>query len=162
MRDYCDGNRGTVQREDYGKRLVLFDGMKFKGRDGTYNVTPTDIDGCIQLDKENCIIFFELKYTGRIPSGQQSALEKICDAVENGGTNCIIIQAEHKAQGSDASEPIIARDAIVKQVYYDGKWRRIPTKRLLGEMIENYIRYVGCTEEQRYERHKQIPKVHNA
>lgn len=148
MRDYCDGNRGTFQREDYGKRLVLFDGMKFKGRDGTYNVTPTDIDGCIQLDKENCIIFFELKYTGRIPSGQQSALEKICDAVENGGTNCIIIQAEHKAQGSDASEPIIARDAIVKQVYYQGGWIRIQSKRVLGEFIDHYIAYIASIEEQ--------------
>lgn len=160
MRDYCDGNRGKFQYMDYGKRLVLFDGMRYEGRDGAYNVTPTDIDGCIQLDRENCIIFFELKYTGRIPSGQQSALEKICDAVDNGGTDCIIFQAEHKAQGSDAHEPIMARDAIVKQVYWKGGWIQIKRVRNLGEMTASFIQYIRAREE--YENAEQITQIHNA
>lgn len=147
MRDYCDGNRGRYQYMDYGKRLVLFDGMRYEGRDGTYNVTPTDIDGCIQLDRENCIIFIELKYAGHIPNGQRSALEAICNAIERGGTHSIIFQAEHKTQCSDIHQPIIAGEAIVVQIYHKGKWIPIKSKRRLGEMIESYIRYTRMIEE---------------
>lgn len=148
MRDYCDGNRGKFQYMDYGKRLVLFDGMRYAGRDGSCNVTPTDIDGCIQLDKENCIIFFELKYAGRIPDGQRAALQTICDAIDNGGTNCIIFQAEHKTQTSDVHEPIIAKDAIVRQVYWRGGWIQMKSRRSLGEMIDNFIHYIRTVEAQ--------------
>lgn len=68
MKHYSDENRGTLQNEQYAKQLISFEGMKYDGRNGYKNVTPTDVDGFMQLDVENCFIFFELKRYGEPPS----------------------------------------------------------------------------------------------
>lgn len=82
MKYYSDANRGTFQNEQFAKQLVSFEGMKYKGRMGYNNVTPTDIDGFIQLDVWNCFIFFELKKYGVPPDGQGCALSNLVDAVK--------------------------------------------------------------------------------
>ena len=145
MWDYCDGNRGTYQYKEYGKQLVLFEGMKYEGRDGKWNVTPTDIDGLIQLDRENCIIFFELKYVGDMPSGQEKALERLCDAAESGGVHSIAFMAEHNQDGQE----IYAKDAVVKKAYIHGRWHAEKQGRTLKEVIDRYIDWVR--REQRHE-----------
>lgn len=139
MNQYYDLERGTFQT-GYADQVVSYDGMKFIGRNGVRNVTPTDIDGIVQLDNENCLVIFELKHSGNVPFGQGSALSKIADAVEKGGTNCIVIVATHN---TPYPETIIAKDAKVVWIYFKGKWNH-PSKDgiTLYEQINSYIEYL--------------------
>lgn len=138
MNHYEDNNRGTFQTE-YAKQLVSFDGLKFKGRNGLNNVTPTDIDGLVQLDNENCFIFFELKHSGSVPSGQSSALEKLADAVQAGGVNCVIFIAVHN---TPYPETIMAKDAIVRNIYWKGKWYVEYKGRTLHKIALSFIDFI--------------------
>lgn len=139
MNIYYDFDRGTFQTQ-YADQVVSFDGMLFTGRNGVRNVTPTDIDGVVQLDNENCLILFELKHSGGVPFGQSSALAKIADAVERGDTHCIVVVATHN---TPYPETIMAKDAKVVWIYFKGKWSRPKTKGItLYEAINSYIAYL--------------------
>ena len=149
MRSYQDSERGTFQNEEFANRKVSFDGMLFPGRYGVRTVTPTDIDGYIQLDRLNAFIFFELKYgRGDVPAGQLDALKKLVDAVDNKerGNNSVLFVATH--QTATNSGPIIAKDAIVIASYWNGKWRNLkPSSEItLLYAINSYIKL--CEEEQ--------------
>lgn len=139
MNHYNDETRGTFQNTDYAKQLVSFDGLKFVGRNGLTNVTPTDIDGVVQLDNENCFIFFELKHSGRVPVGQSNALTKLVDAVQSGGVNCVLFVATHN---TEYPTTIMAKDAIVQQIYWDGKWRPWANNRRLSDIMHSFINYI--------------------
>lgn len=139
MTVYQDCERGQFQTE-YGKQLVSYEGMLFKGRTDRFNVTPTDVDGLIQLDNENCIVFFELKHSGNMPTGQSDALRKLADAVQAGGIDCVIFTAVHS---TPFPQTIIAKDAIVKTIYWKG--RPYPPRKEginLYESILSYIDYI--------------------
>lgn len=141
MNQYNDASRGTFQT-NYAKQLISFEGLKFRGRSGLNNVTPTDIDGLVQLDNENCFIFFELKHSGEVPSGQETALVKLCDAVQKGGVDCAVIVAMHNTSYPDT---IIAKDAIVakhKGLYMNGKWYSNANGKTLEEVARGFINYV--------------------
>lgn len=143
MNNYEDSQRGKFQSE-YAKQLVSFDGLLFKGRSGLHNVTPTDIDGLVQLDKENCFIIFELKHSGGVPSGQGAALTKLADAIQAGGKDCVVFVAIHN---TPYPEIIVAKDAIVQSVYYDGKWFKERKNRTLYQIALNFIDYIKKTRE---------------
>lgn len=141
MREYDDATRGMFQNIEAAKQIVSFDGMKFTGKQGYKNVTPTDIDGFIQLDNENTFIFFELKYSGGMPRGQAHAYEKLCDAIEKGGASCAVFLAEHDIKNGT----IMAKDAIVTFVYFDGSWKHDKRLRTLGESIDSYLNWLKET-----------------
>lgn len=132
--------RGTFQNDGLAKQLVKFDNMVFTGKNGKKTVTPTDIDGLIQLEKENCIIIFELKYKGDMSDGQSLALERVCDAIIKGKTNAVAFLAEHN---TPEPEPIIAKDALVTKAYMGGEWRPAKKPIKLLDAINWYITYVS-------------------
>ena len=139
MNQYENSTRGVIQCEEYAKQLVSYGGLVFKGKTGHYNVTPTDIDGLIQLDNENCFIVIELKHSGDAPEGQKKALQNLAAAIRKGGSNCVVMLAEH---GTPCPDTIIAKDAIVKYVDFNGKWIPMRESRTLKEMIDDYIEWI--------------------
>lgn len=139
MNMYRDASRGKYQCENFAKQIISFEGLRFKGRNGMSNVTPTDIDGLVQLDNENCFIFFELKYSGDMPSGQANALTKLCDAIQKGGVNCAVFVAVHNISYPN---PIIAKDADVKRVYWNGRWYPEHKNRKLYEIALNFVDFI--------------------
>lgn len=143
LNNYNDLSRGTFQT-DYGKQLISYEGLTFNGRSGHQNVTPTDIDGVVQLDNENCFIFFELKYSGGVPDGQKTALTRLADAIQAGGKNCIVIVAVH---GTAYPEKVIAKEATVTDFYLCGKWHKEKKQRKLYEFAQNYISYIKRKQE---------------
>ena len=136
MNHYEDSTRGTFQNEEFAKQLVSFEGMRYEGRQGKLNVSPTDIDGFIQLDKINCFIFFELKKQGSPSAGQGSALMRLVDAVEKSGANSVLFVACH-----GTSETIVAKDAKLTEVYWNHNWQQRVHSVTLGEAIERFIRH---------------------
>ena len=139
INDYSRQERGTFQNEDYAKQIVSFKGMIFEGRTGRYNITPTDIDGVIQLDKEDCAILFELKHQGGAACGQKTACEWIVDRIRMAGSNGIFLIAEHNTK---YPETIIAKDAIVTNVYWNGKWLKPQNPVTLGDAVTRHIKWL--------------------
>lgn len=138
MNSYEGNSRGKFQTE-FAKQLVSFEGLKFKGRNGISNVTPTDIDGLVQLDNENCFIFFELKHSGGVPLGQSSALARLADAVQAGGVKCAVFVAIHN---TPYPETVMAKDAVVRNIYWNGKWYIERKGRTLHEIALNFIDFI--------------------
>lgn len=145
MNKYSNSKIGMFQNTDFARQLVSFEGMLFKGRSGSFNVSPTDIDGYIQLENENCILFFELKNSGPIPDGQRKALEALCDAVTKGGVNCAVFYAIHN---TPAPNTVVAKNAIVKGIYWDGMWRKRKANEQLTlyEEINLYLKFIKQEE----------------
>ena len=121
------------------KQPISFEGMVFQGRYGTMNVSPTDIDGLIQLDIVDCFILFELKYKGSSSYGQAHAFASLVDAISAGGKNAVLFIAEHNAK---QNEIIYAKDSIVKQIYFEGNWVKQMKTTTLYERINNFITYL--------------------
>ena len=136
IREYDDMTRGTFQSVECAKQLVSFEGMVYRGRSGAMSVTPTDIDGLIQLDAENCVVLFELKHHGGMPDGQKQAYVKLCDAVEKGGMHCIIINAVHNTETPNI---IMAKNAIVNEYYHRGQWFYRDDDIKLSTVINKYL-----------------------
>lgn len=142
MTSYEGTERGTFQNKQYAKQLISFEGLRFRGRNGYNNVTPTDIDGLVQLDNENCFIFFELKHSGDVPTGQSKALTRLCDAVQAGGVNCVVFVAIHN---TPYDQMIIAKDSVVQKIYWNGKWYAESRHRRLYEIALNFISFIKET-----------------
>ena len=138
MQHYENVSRGTFQNEENAKQLVSFEGMRYVGHYGLNNVSPTDIDGYIQLDDNNIFIFFELKYSGAPPGGQRHAYEELVDGLAKGGKNSILFVAQHHTQGI-----IVAKNAIVVKVYWRGRWSEAKKGYALGKAIDLYISYIA-------------------
>ena len=134
MNNYRDETRGTVQVNEYMRQIVLFDGMKYKGRNSYNDVTPTDIDGFIQLDEGNIFVFFELKYDGDLPTGQRIAYERLIDFIISGGGKAILFVASHHTK----RDTINAKTAIVTKAY-DGEWHLMKGNYTLGSLITWFI-----------------------
>lgn len=139
MNNYEDATRGMFQCIEHAKQLVSFEGLRFKGRTGLNNVTPTDIDGLVQLDNENCFILFELKHSGGAPYGQASALTRLADAIRAGGVHCAVFVAVHN---TPYPQIIMAKDAIVRNIYWDGKWYIEYKGRTLHEIALSFIDFI--------------------
>ncbi len=151
MNNYNDAERGKFQVEDYAKQLISFDGMKFEGQNGVRNVTPTDIDGMVELTNINAFIIFELKHSGNLPQGQKQALAKLCDKIEDGGAHAVVFVATHN---TPCSQTIIAKDAIVQMIYWDHKWHqgKTPQKKLY-DYANDYVKYIKEEKEREARSH---------
>jgi hypothetical protein len=92
---------------------------------------------------KNCFIIFELKHSGGVPNGQGAALAKLADAIQAGGKDCAVFVAIHN---TPYPETIVAKDAIVQSVYYDGKWLKERKNRTLYQIALNFIDYIKKRE----------------
>lgn len=139
MKHYRDETRGTFQNEQEAKQLISFEGMKYKGRNGVYNVTPTDVDGALEFEVENCFIFFELKRYGELLYGQKKFYMRLVDTLCKGGADSILFVSQHNA---DKGKTIIAKKSVVKQIYWRGKWYDIHDRCTLGECVGKYLSHL--------------------
>lgn len=143
--------RGVYQLEKAGRQLVRFDGMQYEGETGRRTVTPTDIDGYIEVGGE-AFVLFELKHHGKMPVGQRKALTRLADAIEESGRDVVVFLAEHQ---TPEGEDVVAKDAEVTGIYlgsrYNGRWVCREHPRKLGDEIENFLKWVreGKHERQR-------------
>ena len=157
MNSYEDAARGTYQNRDYARQLVSFEGMVFQGSTGLMNVTPTDIDGFIQLDRENAFIFFEIKHGDpEVPAGQAKALKRLADVIEEGVGNSLLIISTHDKV---YTEDVIAGNTIVSRYYTRGKWFKPYTpETTLKQCVDSYIEFLNKTGEITNGREKNVCK----
>lgn len=122
-------NRGSFNNLNYARQLVKFQGLTFER-----GITPTDIDGLLEFD-DKAFVILELKFgNAQMPFGQQLAIERLINAIENGGKPAIGIIAKHNETGD-----IIAADCEVTQVWIHGKWIKEPYARNVKVVIDDFL-----------------------
>ena len=128
--------RGVYENPKRGKQLLRFDGMRFLD-----SITPTDIDGLIEV-RNQILVFFEAKLQDKeVPFGQKLALERLVKDAGKAGKHAIAIIGEHNI--IDPSEDVFLKDLLVREVFTTELQRWKPPKRRLyaKEAADIYIRY---------------------
>ena len=111
---YTEENRGQFQHKDRARQIIAFSGIKYG------NITPTDIDGFFEKE-DKVFVFFELKHgDAKVPAGQKLALTRLVDALTKAGKKAVLFVASHNT--ADPYDDVIAKDAIVTAVYFNGMW----------------------------------------
>ena len=122
-----------VQHRDRMKQLICFDGLDFG------NITPMDIDGCIEYH-DKAVILLEYKLKGcTMPAGQKLCLERLVNDVDKAGKVACALLVEHEVYNAD--EDVVAGDGIVKMIYWKGRWHRSDGS-TVSEYLERFIEYV--------------------
>ena len=132
--NYTDENRGHFQSIRRAKQVVEFADLKYG------NVTPTDIDGFFEKHN-NAFVFFELKKRGAdLPTGQRLALTRLVDNLREAGKKSVLFVAAHDVE--DCDENIVAADAEVTEIYFNGAWHKERGK-TLKEMTDRFVKWSG-------------------
>lgn len=135
--DYTDSNRSLIQCQGRFNQPLLFEGMVYN------RICPTDIDAFTEYHNWFFIIM-EVKYQDAAMSyGQSTALQRLVDAIQESGRTGILFVCRH--QISDSSEPILLKDTMVTDVYYEKQWRKIQPKRT-GNAWEYAMRWARNKE----------------
>ena len=129
--------RGEIKYLERYKQLISYAGMEL-----TRKITPTDIDGFIDL-KGKCFIYIEGKLINKeLDYGQRLALENVVKSHEKADHKSIAIIFRLNSKPDDL---IDAKSQIVSEVYlkYNNnyKWRKPPKVNLLTCLL-NYIKWI--------------------
>lgn len=134
--EYNDGNRGKLQFRARARQIISFEGMKYG------NGSPTDIDALIEW-KDRAYILMEFKLRGaELPGGQKLALQRMIDDFERAGKLATLLVCEHEVD--DPEQDVIAREAMVRQVYFAGEWFPAAGKyrnKTVDEAVRRFIEY---------------------
>ncbi len=124
--------RGEIQNEKRAKQLNNFNNLRYG------NITPTDIDGCIEYHNKG-YIFIEIKYGDKdLPFGQKLALERLVIDTSKAKASIAIV-AEHLVD--NPQEQVNVASCKVREIFYfvDKKWR--PPKRPVNvsQAVERFL-----------------------
>lgn len=115
------------------KQLIDFSGLQWG------SITPTDIDGLIEY-KNKAMVFMEFKHDGaQMPKGQELALQRLADDSQKVGKEATVLECVHYVSNCD--NDVTAADAIVRRLYYKGKWYNDGKTTVKGK-INSFISYV--------------------
>ena len=131
---YTDVNRGIIQHRDRARQIIDFSSLRFR------KITPTDMDGLIEYRNKG-FIFFEYKYqNAKMPDGQKLALERMVDAIQEGGKEAVLFLCSHNVE--DTRQDVDAASALVVATYYRGKWTKCNgTKTALDRAI-SFVKWI--------------------
>lgn len=128
--------RGVIQNRERALQVNDFSGLALP-----HGVTPTDLDGAIEI-KDRLFIFFELKANGKeVPYGQKLFLERMCRAIDNTKSltslgykrRAFALIAHHN---TPIGEDVKCHDAIVTAYFSCGEWHKPATNMTLRQAID--------------------------
>ena len=125
--------RGVVHYPKRAKQLILFRNLKYDN-----NVTPTDIDGVIEINDKFWIIY-EAKYNGApLQKGQKLTLERWINEADKAEKYGIALVADHYV--SEESEPVYLDDCKVRMIYTteNRTWHKPETEMTVKEISDKY------------------------
>ncbi len=122
--------RGNIEDKKRARQEIEYAGIRYK-----YNITPTDIDGFIEIN-DKVYIFIELKYNGAtLKDGQFKALFRLVDVINKPS---ILIIADHYIH--DVDKPIPAHECIVREYKLNGGIMHKPKKEYtLKKLIDEFL-----------------------
>ena len=123
-----------MQRE-FATQIRNFSGLRWG------NITPTDIDGCVDYHNKAWVLF-ELKYNGaELPFGQGLALERQCDDLQRVKPTLLIIASHTNEPPAD----IDAENAIVVKYRYNHKWTELENGKTVKAMLDEFFNWIDNT-----------------
>ena len=129
---YDESNRGKIQNPERGKQLIDYSGIKYG------KITPTDIDGYIEYHNK-AYIFYEYKFgNAQMPNGQRKALERLVDRLKT-EAEAVLLVCQHN---TEASDEINGAEALVRWVYYRGKWYSENQGRSVKQVSDAFINMI--------------------
>ena len=129
---YTDETRGKVLAPDRAHQFISFDGLRYG------KISPTDVDGLIE--HRGCYIVYEWKLAGNdLPRGQELALTRLVDDLRRAKRHAVIFLCEHAEH--DPTKDVRGADAIVKRVYWDGRWHNSGTGKTVKEMTSRFLAF---------------------
>lgn len=100
------------------------------------NITPTDIDLCLDFHNEY-FVFGEAKVVGNaLPEGQRKAFERMVQRITFSGGKAIFIVFEHS---TPPQAMIDAEHCPVVEYYYKDQWRKPMQPISLKQAIDKFI-----------------------
>lgn len=112
---------GEVKYENRFNQPLLFQGMVFDDK-----ICLTDVDAITEYHNRLFIIM-EVKGLGvPLNIGQTKALQRLVDALQEAKKTSILFICRHNI--SDISSPVLLKDTIVSEVYYNKQWFTIKPK----------------------------------
>ncbi len=119
--------RGEIRNDEYARPLVLYKGMRWE------NITPTDIDGCIDF-QDKVFIFFEVKHgKTNLTLGQKILLERLVNRINKSGAFGYALVCRHFVDGD-----VLLKNCVVHDVY-NGKWTSLSSK---GMTVDQSIKRI--------------------
>jgi hypothetical protein len=103
--------------------------ISFQGIRRHRNIRPTDIDGLIDYAGNAFILLESKKYDAPIIKAQREAYERLVLAAAEAGKPSCVIQFRHYEENTD--NPVIAKNCIVEEIFWEGKWHAINSKTVL-------------------------------
>jgi hypothetical protein len=108
------------------RQLIEFDGLRY----GTK--MPMDIDAFMDFGGK-AFVFIEAKYgDAPLPLGQRLALERLCDAIDNGIESYVLV-ARHTAP---SRVDVDLATALVTEYRSRGKWRNTKEPHTVREFLD--------------------------
>jgi hypothetical protein len=125
-------DRGEIRNQKYYSQKLGFAGLRYG------NITPTDVDVMIEY-RDKCFVWIELKYQDHpVPLGQRLALERLCDAVQAGRKDALLLVATHHAK-----DKIDVAEAMVIEYRWMGL-KRVPKRQFtVKKALDKYMRWHG-------------------
>jgi hypothetical protein len=128
-----DENRGKIKYPDRYKQLISYEGLE-RHR----HITPTDLDGIIDY-RGNAFIIIECKLEYKeIDLGQKMAIENLINSLSEAGKMAICYIIRHNLP---SEKIIIAKDCLVSDSYFQGKWRYYTDRKTLLNYIISFEKF---------------------
>jgi hypothetical protein len=123
---------GRIKNIRKANQLIDFAGLQLKE-----HIYPTDIDGLIEYNDSEYVLF-EIKYkNSEVPKGQKLALERMVNDFRKLGKEAIAIVCEHDTK--DPEKPVIAADCRVREVLTSGsEWNKPDSVMSLKDAIQMF------------------------
>lgn len=134
-----DENRGQIKYLNRYKQLISYEGLERHRK-----ITPTDIDGLIDY-AGNAFFYMECKLESKynesgLDYGQRRAIENLIESHRMAGHTAMAIIFVHNC---NPEEIIIAKNMVIKELYFEHKWKTPKSKWLVIDAInwfENYCK----------------------
>lgn len=147
--------RGVYAYPERGRQTLRFDGMVYE------NITPTDIDGLMELHGKAWIVFEAKLKNAQCKYGQKLALERFCKHVAQAGKHCLVMIVEHDVENK--MQDVFLNLCQIREVMTTENLRWHPPNRpmVVGEAVFSYIKkhfgaeMIGEKETERYNQLKE-------
>lgn len=104
--------RGQIRNVALGTQVRDYSGLTYA------KITPTDIDGIIEMDHK-LVIIYEIKHKDApVPDGQRWVFERIVDALNKTHYAAYLLYVEHSMP---PEQPIDVAQCLVSSCYHSGQ-----------------------------------------
>lgn len=139
--------KGRIRYKDRARQLLLFEDCIIQLP--TSEISPTDIDGIINISQKMWAVIESKRQGVPLPAGQRIMIEELLKDWHKAGKPAIVIIVEHNIDSD--KDIILRRDCVIREIYhYNSTTDKVETYTTnctdAWEYIERFRRAVGMGE----------------